>query len=361
MISQALDRKGVYAVRGFAAFLVLFLHVTSKLIPQTVWIDKTGAFSTFFPWVFRGEVGVGVFIFLSGFLLTLNIPRTGLEWSQFYLRRFSRIYPVYLVVLIIAISSSRYWDFNGFINAILLLPNFPGTLWPAPWLSTAWSLGVEWTLYFAFPLFILSIKSKSRNLFLMILFLSFMILFGHTFGTDFHTLVYGSILGRAIEFILGMFMALNLQKLRNMNPVNLTLLLFVSFAIFYIWCIWYLNVGGSISESYLRMFQPFAESLFAISLIILFQMELIIRIQILFTPLVFLGVVSYPLYLTHLIVLDGIKRYAITHSASWIGQSIIVQSVFIAFLSVFIAWIIHEAIEKPGMKLGRSKKIDDNS
>lgn len=358
MISQALNKQGIYAVRGIAAFLVLFLHITSNLVPQTTWIDKSGIFSDLFPWVFRGEVGVGVFIFLSGFLLTLNIPQTGHQWGQFYLRRFSRIYPVYLVVLIISISSSRYWDFNGFINAILLLPNLPGTLWPAPWLSTAWSLGVEWTLYLAFPLIILSIKTRARNLLLLVLFLVFMIAFGHTFGTDFHTLVYGSILGRAIEFILGMFLALNFQKLKNLIPLNLALLAFVSFAVFHAWCTWYLNAGGSTSESYLRIFQPFAESLFAFTLIVIFQGSFMSKTRHLFSPLVFMGVVSYPLYLTHLIVLDGIKRFSMANPSSFIGQSISVQSVLIIALSLILAWIIHEAIEKPGMRLGRSKRVE---
>jgi peptidoglycan/LPS O-acetylase OafA/YrhL len=355
LISQAPNKQGIYAVRGIAAFLVLFLHITSILVPQSTWIDKSGILSDLFPWVFRGEVGVGVFIFLSGFLLTLNIPQTGSQWGQFYLRRFSRIYPVYLVVLVISISSSRYWDFNGFINAILLLPNLPGTLWPAPWLSTAWSLGVEWTLYLAFPLIILSIKTRARNLLLLVSFLVFMIAFGHTFGTDFHTLVNGSILGRAIEFILGIFMALHFQKLKNLTPLNLALLVFLSFAVFHVWCSWYLNAGGSTSESYLRIFQPFAESLFAFTLIMMFQGRLISKARHFFSPLVFMGVVSYPLYLTHLVVLDGIMRFSIANPSSWIGQSIGVQSVLIIALSLILAWIIHEAIEKPGMRLGRSK------
>lgn len=358
MISQTLNKQGIYAVRGIAAFLVLFLHITSNLVPQSTWVDKSGVLSDIFPWLFRGEVGVGVFIFLSGFLLTLNIPQTGRQWGQFYLRRFSRIYPVYLIVLLISISSSRYWDFNGFINAILLLPNLPGTLWPAPWLSTAWSLGVEWTLYLVFPLIILSIKTRARNLLLIITFLVFMILFGRTFGTDFHTLVYGSILGRAIEFILGMYMALHFRKLKNLKSRNLGFLVLVSFAIFHTWCSWYLNAGGSTSESYLRIFQPFAESLFAVTLIMIFQGKLVSKTRRFLSPLAFMGVVSYPLYLTHLIVLDGINRFSTANPSSWIGQSIGVQSVLIIALSFILAWIIHEAIEKPGMRLGRSKSAD---
>jgi peptidoglycan/LPS O-acetylase OafA/YrhL len=182
-----------------------------------------------------------------------------------------------------------------------------------------------------------------------------MILFGHAFGTDFHTLIYGSILGRAIEFILGMFMALHFQKLKNLNSINIALLVLASFAIFHAWCAWYLNAGGSTSDSYLLILQPFAESLFAFTLIVIFQGRLMTQTRHLFTPLVFIGVVSYPLYLTHLIVLDGIKRFSSANPSSWIGQSIGVQSALIIALSVILAWIIHEAIEKPGMRLGRSK------
>ncbi len=78
----------------------------------------------------------------------------------------------------------------------------------------------------------------------------------------------------------------------------------------------------------------------------------------LFSPLVFMGVVSYPLYLTHLVVLDGIKPFSIANPSSWIGQSIGVQSILIIAFSLILAWIIHEAIEKPGMRLGRAKRVD---
>ena len=170
LISANLSSKGIYTVRGIAAFLVLFLHVTSILIPQQLWIDQSGPLKYLAPWIFRGEVGVGVFIFLSGFLLTLNIPNSRQDWFKFYLRRFSRIYPVYGLLLVVSISTSRYWDFNGFLNALFLFPNFPGTLWPAPWLSTAWSLGVEWTLYLSFPLILFSMRSRQRNIFFLIFF-----------------------------------------------------------------------------------------------------------------------------------------------------------------------------------------------
>jgi peptidoglycan/LPS O-acetylase OafA/YrhL len=189
-------------------------------------------------------------------------------------------------------------------------------------------------------------------------FIFFSILFGHAFGTDFHTLVYGSILGRAIEFMLGMFMALHLQKLIDMKWIKFWLLVFVSYVVFFLWCTWYLRSGGSVSDSYLRLFQPIAESLFAFTLILFFQWQALAKFRHFWVPFYFVGIVSYPLYLTHLIVLDGIKRFGIANADSWISKSIPTQSVLIVSLSIVLAWIIHEAIEKPGMKLGRSNRVE---
>lgn len=356
MIPVSISKSGIYAVRGIAALLVLFLHISSLLIPQEVWVEKSGALKHLLPWLFRGEVGVGIFIFLSGFLLTLNIPASTQEWSRFYLRRFSRIYPVYGIVLLMAISVTRQWDFNGFMNAFFLFPNFPGTLWPAPYLSTAWSLGIEWTLYFIFPLLLVSIRTRLRNIILLIVFLEFIIYFGHSVGTDFHTLVYGSIIGRTIEFLLGMALALNFEKITRIEPKQLLIILILSYLIFHAWCMWYLKDGGSVSESYLRMLQPLAESLFGFVLIVVSQFHRHRLVELATTPIMFVGIISYPLYLTHLIVLDAMKRYTSKQNDPELILNIGAQSVLIVAFSILLAWVIHEAIEKPGMKWGRSMK-----
>jgi len=351
-ISQILlSRFGINVVRGLAASLVLFLHVSSLIIPQEVWINKIKYASLIFPWVFRGEVGVGVLIFLSGFLLTLNSPSTKQQWVGFYIRRFSRIYPVYIILLLIAISVTRQWDFPGFINALFLFPNFPGTLWPYPYLSTAWSLGIEWTLYLLFPFLLFSIKLKFQNVIFICLIFQIIIFYGNLAGTDFHTLVYGSILGRIIQFILGIAMAIKFEYFKLMSLKKLLPLIFFGYIFFHLWCYLYLEQGGAISESYLRMLQPLAESVFAAVLIILSQRIKSKNLHTLLKPLSYIGVISYPLYLTHMIMLDGVKRINI--ASEFLDLSILGQSALFITLSIFLAWIIHISIEKPGMILGR--------
>lgn len=116
-----------------------------------------------------------------------------------------------------------------------------------------------------------SLRNRARNIIYLVFFFEFMILFGHTFGTDFHTLVYGSILGRSIEFMLGMWLAINFNKVKNLGTSKIICLLLPSYGAFHLWCMWYLQAGGSVSESYLRALQPLAESLFALTLILLSQ------------------------------------------------------------------------------------------
>jgi peptidoglycan/LPS O-acetylase OafA/YrhL len=181
-----------------------------------------------------------------------------------------------------------------------------------------------------------------------------MILFGHSFGTDFHTLVYGSILGRIIEFMLGMWMAINYKKLRSFSTSKTTLILLLSYVSFHLWCIWYLQDGGSVSESYLRILQPIVESLFGMVLILLSQLPRTRIVDAILKPLSFIGVISYPLYLTHLVVLDGVKRYSISNSGSLLSKSVGLESLAIVIGSIILAWIIHESVEKPARKLGRT-------
>jgi peptidoglycan/LPS O-acetylase OafA/YrhL len=349
-------KNGIYAVRGFAAFLVLFLHVTSLLIPQEEWINRAGNFKFLFPWLFRGEIGVGVFIFLSGFLLSLNIPTDFKAWKGFYIRRFSRIYPVYGVVLLISISITRQWDFHGFLNALFLFPNFPGTLWPAPYLSTGWSLGVEWTLYLIFPLILASISFRRLNILILVLLLEVTILYGHLVGTDFHTLVYGSIIGRAVEFILGITLAIYFNQVRNLSRVKLLTFLIFSYALFHLWCTWYLLAGGSISESYLRALQPIAESLFGFFLIVMSQFNFPRFMDLTLKAFTLLGIISYPFYLSHLTVLDFVQRVLTSNKLFGVIPNVIFQSILIFFISIAVAWLLHVAIEKPGMRLGRNSK-----
>jgi peptidoglycan/LPS O-acetylase OafA/YrhL len=158
-------------LRGLAIFLVLMNHVNMRLaiarVPYTHGIPAQLAQSLFW----SGQLGVQIFFAVSGFLITSTTLRrwggpSGVRIRDFYLLRFARIAPLLLLLLIVlsALHFAGLRDFvvrpktGGLGRALLAALTFHvnvleaqrGYL-PANW-DILWSLSVEETFYFFFPL-----------------------------------------------------------------------------------------------------------------------------------------------------------------------------------------------------------------
>jgi peptidoglycan/LPS O-acetylase OafA/YrhL len=79
-------------LKGLALLLVVANHASGAL-NVTDWV--------------HGEVGVDIFLILSGFTLALN--STGLSGGQFFQRRFLRIYPAYWIALALFVFGNGYF------------------------------------------------------------------------------------------------------------------------------------------------------------------------------------------------------------------------------------------------------------
>jgi peptidoglycan/LPS O-acetylase OafA/YrhL len=113
-----------------------------------------------YPFIDNGYVFVGVFFLISGYILTYNYGDRGKNLSkrEFWLARFSRLYPVYLFVLIISIrmlqdewvsrSHAEFWQ--GLILTPLVLQGWSPSL-ATFWNTVSWTLTSECVLYLAFP------------------------------------------------------------------------------------------------------------------------------------------------------------------------------------------------------------------
>ena len=102
---------------------------------------------------------VGFFFLISGFILAYNYAdRPELDKRRFYVARFSRVYPVYLLVLILSVPFLRLeWqahthaDFlTGLVLTPLALQGWSPTL-ATFWNTVGWTLPAELMLYLAFP------------------------------------------------------------------------------------------------------------------------------------------------------------------------------------------------------------------
>jgi peptidoglycan/LPS O-acetylase OafA/YrhL len=135
-------------IRTLLAFNIVLFHFTpSHLGPIR-------------PFVEHGFVFVNVFFLISGFILSYNYFDRGanLVKRDFWMARFSRLYPVYLLVLLISIpmlelewhtrSTAEFWQ--GLALTPFLLQGWSPSL-ATFWNTVAWTLSCEMAFYALFP------------------------------------------------------------------------------------------------------------------------------------------------------------------------------------------------------------------
>ena len=135
-------------LRTLLALSIVFFHFTPPHM------------EIFAPVFNNGFVFVGFFFLISGFILAYNYAErpTPLVKRDFWVARFSRLYPVYLVALALSFqmlqsewsarSHAEFW--KGVILTPLLLQGWSPNL-ATFWNTVAWTLSCEFMLYIAFP------------------------------------------------------------------------------------------------------------------------------------------------------------------------------------------------------------------
>lgn len=142
-------------LRAFAACNLVFFHFGNP-----AW------FGPFAPIVDNGYTAVSFFLLLSGFILSYNYSERAnqrqLSRYKFWVARFSRLYPIYIVALLLSLGMLRdeyhvrsHAQFvDGVILTPLLLqgwtPNL-ATFWNTP----AWTMSTEAFFYVIFPFVVL--------------------------------------------------------------------------------------------------------------------------------------------------------------------------------------------------------------
>lgn len=159
------------ALRGIAALIVLLDHLRAfQYLPQDGFLG--GVFRVF---AWNGPA-VFLFFILSGFVMSYVYPNP-VRWHHFFVARLARLVPVYEVTLIIFLALLFYSHSAGpdisplnVIANVLMMQQWC----PIPGLSSinfpSWSLSVEAFLYvFAFPALIWTRSLPWRNGFYVVL------------------------------------------------------------------------------------------------------------------------------------------------------------------------------------------------
>jgi peptidoglycan/LPS O-acetylase OafA/YrhL len=199
-------------VRFLAAALVLVFHYGATYIARAGAPPFVGNF------LHHGYLGVSLFFTLSGFILTYNYQdKVQKKWlAPFFFARFARIYPVYVLALLIALPVLERPLLLGDIIRVLTLTQS----WaPASseqgyaWVMQAWTLSVEFFFYLIFPFVLPLILALDLSLIVVLTVVCWaaMILFGIPTlapGTAEAPTVAGLVAAplpilRSIEFLLG--------------------------------------------------------------------------------------------------------------------------------------------------------------
>ena len=156
-------------IRFMAAVLVVISHSADILIAEFPKLGGHGSTLT------MGDLGVGVFFFLSGYILTHTYASemgtvTRGRWTAFMRRRFARVWPLHAFVIAALVALDGLFHLAHRPDLVSYLkPDFsalPAQLtlthawipWHSgediPWNSPSWSISSEWFAYLLCPFLI---------------------------------------------------------------------------------------------------------------------------------------------------------------------------------------------------------------
>jgi exopolysaccharide production protein ExoZ len=165
----------VEGFRAYAAFLIFLVHYCDSYATRILGIDPNSLRLSTVPDIWTGMVyyffashyGVDVFFFLSGFLICRMLLRPAFNYRGFVLHRIARIYPAFAISLLvwayigIAVQHRYLLDIAQFAGNLLFLNAVPG-LGVKPYNTVTWSLFFEFVFYLTFPS-ILWFGNRSRR------------------------------------------------------------------------------------------------------------------------------------------------------------------------------------------------------
>lgn len=323
-------RLDVQGLRAIAVLAVLVYHANSSFLSA-------------------GFVGVDVFFVISGFIITALLTERGnkVDLVAFYASRVRRIVPAYFVMLIIVCILSAVLllpdDFAFFQSSLKsaglfysnnYFANFGSYFAPQadelPLLHT-WSLAIEMQFYVFFPLLIICAPRKWRLTIFIVLALGLFAWSGYRTLDVKHNSMYFALLARIPEFLVGAITALLMYG--RQLPASLAGLLGFLGAI---------ALGLSFTVIDRQAFPGFWSILpcVATASVIAARRGPVNRV-LSSLPMVWIGGISYSLYLWHWPLLALIRYYT--------GQYELDTQNLLLFAcgSVLLAWLSYHFVEGP--------------
>lgn len=319
--------SSIDGLRGIAISLVLLFHIWPKYFSF-------------------GYVGVDIFFVLSGYLITqiiyTKLESNSFSLKEFYRNRIRRIFPALIVVLTTTLLIGYLFMFPSEFEQLgqhikssaFFYENFRLIGEVGYWDEAAvlkpllhfWSLAIEEQFYIFWPL-VLILLYKIRLNIVLTLFVLFLILFTIPLILEidkfYHTL------SRAWELALGGLIFIISYKYKNIFEVlnKYKYLVYIAF---------FISIAVSYNNSSFSTYKTFVIVFFSALLILSLSHD---KSKTIFSNniLVFIGLISFPLYLWHYVLISYTHIFGFEIDII-IGLSLI-------FLSILLSYFTYRYIE----------------
>lgn len=332
-------RPDIDGLRAIAILFVLFFHAGFKFVPS-------------------GFIGVDVFFVISGFLITSiihnSLQKNLFSFIDFYNRRLWRLQPVLICLIVttllltlifylpedLILYSKSARKTSLFISNVFFETATKGYFSPninqLPLLHT-WSLSIEWQCYLILPIVIyllyrvVSKQHIAKVIYLLTLLFFVLALF---FSVKEPTKTYYQLLSRIFEFLIGSCIVFSSHRF-SFNKYFLELINIIAFL-----CLFYIATHEQVNAGFPNWY----------ALILCFATGILIASgglhpQPLFSrllsvkPLVFIGLLSYSLYVWHWPVFVLIRYLGFEETTP-----VLLFALGLVFVIAYFSW---RFIEKP--------------
>ncbi len=305
-----------------------------------------------------GLVGVEIFFGLSGYLIGSILLKRSYGLDVFYIKRFMKILPPYLIFLfIIYLTSTPGGSFSTFLAHLFFLHNFYPDM--AGYFPVSWSLSIEFWFYLLIPLlfyFSPSMSSKKIDIFTRVLAALLLITLGRVIYVlalepNWEFGIHRFIPLRMDALLFGVLAAIiNIRYPTWQKFILRPSVILTSFAT---------AVGALVSFGYayfmitinqLTAFKMLGTTIIGISVLVslvVVQNKMLRESRFgLFNLIIrFISKISYSLYLTHLFVYLFIENML---GNGW------VQFIIAFSTSIVMSWIVYITVEATSMKVSNA-------
>ena len=360
---------GVDHLRGAAALLIVIYHGVHILSHRELyqapfdpnpnkWLET---YNILWSPIIEGHTAVALFMVLSGFIFTFGARGSEIGYWAFMRNRVLRIFPLYLLLLVVGIYVyPQNFSLGGLFQDVGFMANLPGIMQLDPFGAMFWAIAIEFQFYFVFPFLLLF--SRRYGLKYLLGIIALFTLFrvgGYLLGADIVNLSYMTIVGRIDQFALGMLAGALYQADRPADRRALLAFVLSSLAAFLSLHGFHL-LGGYPTEAFYKLFWPTFEGTFWALVIVTYLPVSRCVPRLLSRPLIWIGTVSFSIYLLHIVFLTILVEKGVYFSLSFHSAPLnaLANSVAILVpLTLAGSALTYNLIEKPFLDLRRRYKI----